>query len=299
MVKKGLGKVVIVGLEVLVVGASLGYAYYSNMKYNSLETELKTEKTEIESSFAPELETENTEIKFELDALIVQYDAKTDELVLARKEVVTYKDSLQAEKNNNFKNKIAENSANYLREKNKELFFKVQELSSKEDKLNEQSFEEKEIIQQQELDAWEFANRNEILSNKVATAAELSIGELKIISMKKLSNGSYKETLRSKKTDSFKVSFEINENLIADKGSKVAYLIVKNPLGEVVTPSGKFLNGEEELYYSEMAIIDYKNKAIEVIAMNDINREETIKGVYTITTILDGKSVGEATAILK
>lgn len=288
--KKKSSKTIIGGL-VVVIGGLLGYSLYSSAKFSSLEIELEKEKKKSKS---------------ELDLLVVEYDAKIVENLIsnsklraAREDVFAYRDSLQVEKNVSSKNKIDKDSTSYLWRKNEELFSKVQDMIYKSDKLNQEILEGKEIIQQQELDAWGFANENELLLNKFAIASKLEISELKIISMKKSSNGSYKDTSRSKKTDSFKVSFEINANLIADSGIKVAYLIIKNPLGEVVTPSGKFLNGDVEFYYSEITTIDFENKEIEVIVMNDIDRKQTIKGMYTIKVALGDRIVGEATTILK
>jgi len=271
---------------------SLGYAFYSSSEFNTLQAELELEKAEIEA---------------DLDELVVRYDAKIAEnttmsakLTAAREDIVIYRDSLQAEKKASYSTiKRYKNRVYSLQKKNEELFVQLEELTAVNELLNEEVIAAKVIIQTQEAAGEELMAENELLAAKVAVAAELNVNQLTAVSMKKKSSGALKETSRAKYTDAFRLSFNIDENILAPEGDKIAYFIIEDAEGNVVASKGKITNGEEEVYYSDTTTIDYQNMDTEVIIITDVNRKENIKGEYTITAILDGDVVGQTTIVLK
>lgn len=285
------GKLTTIILGVLLVVA-IGYAFYSNTVHNEITEGLEAEKTEIQA---------------ELDQLIVQYDAKIEQettlkakLVAAREDIVSYRDSLNAEKKTSYATiKKYKNRVYSLQKKNKELFAQVEELTADNTRLNEEIVEAKATIESQDAANADLAAKNEELSGKVAIASALSVGELEVSAMKKKSSGSLKSTSRAKYTDVFRVAFKIGANSINEGGEKEAYIVIKDAEGVVVASKGKINNGEEEIYYSDTTTIDYQNVATDVIVLTDVNRKENIKGTYTVSAILDGKLVGESTVTLK
>lgn len=291
MEDKKSGKLVTVVLGVLLL-AALGYAFYSNTQHSALQAELEAEKAEIKS---------------ELDDLVVKYDAKIAEnttmnakLSAAREDIVTYRDSLQAEKKASYSTiKRYKNRVYSLQKKNKELFAQVEELTSQNEKLNDEVVAAKGIIEKQEAAGAELLAENQLLAAKVAVASELNVDQLVAVSMKKKSSGALKETSKAKYTDAFRVSFKIGQNQITPGGDKEAYIIITGPEGDVVAPKGKITKGEEEVYYSDTTTIDYQNIDTDVIVITDVVRKENKKGVYTITAILEGNTVGEAKVALK
>lgn len=291
MENKQSSKLITIVLGILLL-AALTYAFYSNSQHSALQAELEIEKAEIKS---------------ELDDLVVKYDAKIAEnttmnakLSAAREDIVTYRDSLQLEKKASYSTiKRYKNRVYSLQKKNKELFTQVEELTSQNEKLNEEVVAAKIIIETQEVVGAELLAENEMLSAKVAVASELAVGQLTAVSMKKKSSGSLKETSRAKYTDAFRVSFKIDQNILTVGGDKVAYIIIADAEGNVVSPKGKITNGEEEVYYSDTTTIDYQNVATDVIVITDVDRKENKKGLYTIAALLDGKVVGETTLLLK
>jgi len=291
MEKKQPNKLTTVLLLVLLL-ASLGYAFYSNSEHNALQAELEAEKSEIKS---------------ELDNLIVMYDAKIAEnttlstkLSAAREDIISYRDSLKAEKKASYSAiKRYKNRVYSLQKKNKELFSQVEELTTQNEKLNEEVLAAKGIIEVQEVAGAELVLENELLSAKVAVASELDVSGLLAESMRKKSSG-LKATTKAKNTDAFKISFTIGENSLASRGNKVCYVIISGPEGKVVMPKDKIAGEDsEEVYYSDTTVIDYKNVETDVILFTDVNREENKKGVYTIKAILDGKTIGESSVTLK
>jgi hypothetical protein len=291
MGNKQSGKLITIVLGVLLVLA-LVYGFYSDSQHNALQAELETERAEI---------------KYELDALVVKYDAKIAEnttmnlkLSAARADIVTYRDSLQAEKKATYSSiKRYKNRVYSLTKKNKELFTQVEELTSQNEKLNEEVVAAKVVIENQEVAGAELLAKNQVLAAKVAVASQLDIDQLRVVSIKKRSSGALKITSRAKYTDAFKVSFKIDKNILTPGGDKEAYFIIKDVEGTVVASKGKMTNGEEEVYYSDTTTIDYQNRDTEVIVLTDVNRKEILRGLYTITAILDGKTVGQTTITLR
>jgi len=291
MENKKSSKLPAIVLGVLFVLSSV-YAFYSNSEHSALQAELEIEKAEI---------------KADLDDLVVKYDAKIAEnttmnvkLTAARKDIVAYRDSLQSEKKASYLTiKRYKNRVYSLTKKNKELFAQVEELTSQNEKLNEEVVAAKVVIEIQEAAGVKLTAENKVLEGKVAVASELDVDELTVMSMKKRSSGSLKKTSRARYTDVFQLSFKIDENVLTAGGDKVAYFIIKDAEGTVIASKGKILDAEEEVYYSDTTTIDYQNLDTEVVVLTDVNRKENIKGLYTITVILDGKTVGETTITLK
>lgn len=291
MENKQPSKLTTIVLGVLLLVAVV-FAFYSNSEHAALQAELETEKAEI---------------KAELDDLVVKYDAKIAEnttmsakLSAAREDIVTYRDSLESEKKASYSTiKRYKNRVYSLQKKNKELFTQVEDLTAQNEKLNEEVVAAKVIIEKQEAEGAELAAKNEELAGKVAVASELTVDGLTVASMKKRSSGSLKATSKAKYTDAFRVSFKIGENVIAAGGDKVAYIVITGPEGEVVAPKGKVEIEEEEVYYSDTTTIDYQNIVTDVIVITDVVRKENKKGVYTVSAILDGKTIGESKIALK
>lgn len=285
------GKLTTIVLVVLLVLA-IGYAFYSNSAHNEL---------------AEGLEAEKTEIKAELNQLIVQYDAKIAEgttlnakLVAAREDIVSYRDSLNSEKTTSFSAlKKYKYRVYSLQKKNKDLFAQVAQLTADNTKLNEEIVVAKATIEAKDSVNAELTSENEVLAEKVAIGGVLSIDNLEAVAMKKSSTGVLSETSKYKKADAFRVSFTIKKNVLTESGDKVAYLIIKDAEGNIVAPKGKVTVGSEELYYSDTTTINYQNIETEVILITDIDSDATEKGVYTVSTILEGKLVGETSVKLK
>lgn len=291
MENKQSNKSITVVLVILLL-AAIGYAFYSDSQHSALQAELEAEKTEIKS---------------ELDQLIVKYDAKIAEnttlntkLSAARQDIILYRDSLKAEKKASYATiKRYKRRVYSLSKKNKELFRQVEELTSQNNKLNEEVVAAKVVIENQEVAGAELKARNRVLSDKVDVAAKLTVDNLTVASMKKRSSGSLKATSKAKYTDAFRVSFKIDQNLLAENGDKTTYIVITDSEGEVVAPKGKLEGTSPEAYYSDMTTISYQNIDTEVIIITDVNRKENKKGLYTISAMLDGEVVGNTELSLR
>ena len=142
---------------------------------------------------------------------------------------------------------------------------------------------------------------NSDLTDKVTVGAILKVNSVNVIAMRKRNNGDLRETSRARNTDVLRVSFTIDENLLAESGSKKIFIQVVNPGGGVVKNSGvSTLNDEvTEVSYTDILDVDYINEKLEVITVIDVERKEINKGVYSANVYLDGRFVGKTTFTLK
>lgn len=291
MENKQSGKLLPILLAVLLVVVG-GFAFYSNQENNKAKEELNAEKAEI---------------KQELDGMIAQYDAKLAEgsslkikLSAARQDIITYRDSLTSEKSSSYGViKRYKNRVYSLQSKNKELFAQVENLTKENSKLNVEIGEAKATIGDLSESNKTLEGENKVLNEKVIIGGALTVSNLNVVAMKKLSTGALTETNRYKKTDALRISFKINENLLSIRGNKEAYFVIKDPNDAIVAPKGKATINGEEIDYSDSTTINFENMATEVIIITDMDKEETSKGVYSITAFLDGKVVGSTTLDLK
>ena len=283
-------KSIVIVLAVL-LAVAIGYSVYSFIDSAATETELLSEKAAVTKK---------------LDALLVQYEKKIAEsdtleaeLVAARANIIAYRDSLASEKKTSYLTIKRYRSKVYKLEKqNKALFAKIDALTASNKVLNEEITVAKDSIVQINVENVALTTKNEILKAKVAIGARLSIVNLKAVAMKKSSSG-LSETTKFKSTRAFRVSYKIKKNALTTPGDKLAYLVVKNPEGAVVTPKGRFDRKGKETFYSSTTNVTYKNKETEVIFITDVEKDDMMKGSYTFEVYLEGAPVGKTAVLLR
>ena len=86
--------------------------------------------------------------------------------------------------------------------------------------------------------------QNMELARKVEIGGAINVENVAVTAMKMRSNGKYTETNKAQKTDAIKVEFRLIENEIAEPGDKEAYIVLKNPAGQVINAKGTFADVE-------------------------------------------------------
>lgn len=287
--KKGNGLVILLGV---LLALAVVYAIFSNKQHNDVETELTTEKTNIQ---------------VQLNKMIADYDAKIAEgtslkgkLTAARQDIITYRDSLLNVKQSsvadirNFKLRIAS-----IESKNKGLFAQLETLKKENAKLTNDIVEAKTVIETKVKENVTLANQNKVLVEKVLVGGALNINNLAVVGMKKQSDGALEETDRYKRVDAFRIQYKIFKNELTVAGNKKAYFVIKDPEGKVLSPKGTTTVAGNSINYSDETDIDYQNEEIEVIVVTDVDSKKLTKGEYTIETYLAGRKVGATKVELK
>ncbi len=118
-------------------------------------------------------------------------------------------------------------------------------------------------------------------------------------------NGKEKETTKAKRVDEFRIKFDIDENRIAESGTKQIYLRIISPDGNIMTNSA---NGSGMLTTSKGGQLSYSIESDIALTQNQPVKDITVdwnqsgdynKGTYTIEIYNEGYLVGSGTVTLK
>jgi hypothetical protein len=297
---------VVYGVLVVLLLLSFGYIYYSNNKSTKIIHEKEIQYLQIDSS---------------KDVLQLQYDESILKL--------NYLTSQNSGLDSTLKTKIKE--LNILKYRIKKIIHKqnltnsefrkahrliqvlnemIEDLSKENDKLkleNHKLSDEKEvlIVKNNELEKVLLKTEEEkkIAENKVDIGSTLSVSDMKVIGINVKHNKKEKITDKFQKIDKLNLSFNINENKISNSGTKEIYIIVINPLDNLIldkSSSGSFVSREEgEKEYTIKTAIDYRQGAIQKFSF-DINLDEKyVDGVYKVKIYENGFKIGESNISLK
>lgn len=283
--KSNNSKVFIFILALLLVGV-LAYTLYNNNKHNKLTTEIANEKLEIEQN---------------LDSMIAKYEnailkktSLSNELAFERDRIIALRDSIKGLKSINYsiikkyRKRIAE------LEKTNQKLFSINDSLIVENKsliVNLDSVTTKYKKQIAISDTLQL--ENEELSKKVAIGSKLEVSQIKAIAMKERNNGKLVSTSKSSRTDAFRISFTINKNKIATPENKQVHIQIANSAGKTIASKGKVtLRNELDVAYSDKTQIEYKNQAIDIVSLIEVNRGDVLKGEYFVRVFVDGNFSG-------
>lgn len=289
--KKSNTKIVIIILAVLLL-AVVAYTFYNNTEHKKLTDAIEEEKLEIEGN---------------LDSMIVKYEeaigqntSMTNELSLERDRIVALRDSIKGLKATNYslirryRKQIAK-----LEETNRRLFFMTDSLTGVNQLLTSNLDSANVQISNQLAKNDTLTLQNLNLSEKVAIGSVLKVNKAKILAMRERNNGKLVETSRARNTDAFRINFTIAKNEISEQGERQVYIQILNSKGNTVASKGEITFNEVQVNYSDQTIVNYLNKAVDVISLVEVNRDSIQKGLYTVNIYIDNKLAGATKITLK
>lgn len=285
--KSSNNKMLIIALTVLLF-ALIGYTFYNNNDHKEAVKFLQDEKEQIIGNL--------TAMEEKYDVAIAQNTSLSDSLSIEKDKIIAFKDSVRGLKkiNSSTLRRYRGQLAN-LQATNDRLLDEVDSLRLSNNLLTE----EKDSINTQ-LDIQTHFNdtlvaQNMDLARKVEIGGAINVENVKITAMKMRSNGKYTETNKAQKTDAIKVAFRLLENEIATPGDKEAYIVLKNPKGQVINAKGTFMMKDgTESKYTIQDIVNYENADLDVIMLVERKGEKYEKGTYPIEVYVEGKLVGSA-----
>ena len=163
-----------------------------------------------------------------------------------------------------------------LDEKDK-IVIEVSKLKDKIDELDKTVIKEKIVSQKKD--------------QLINYASKLTLSNFLLKSFKVRNSGKEIETDRASRIDRIKVSFDINENILAESGEKQIYMVIKKPTGETVTfsnkPSGVFNYRKKKILYSDKIVFNYtkgQEQSLEFVWDNEeFKRGDYVMEVYEQT----------------
>lgn len=285
--KSSNNKMLIIALTVLLF-ALIGYTFYNNNDHKEAVKFLQDEKEQIIGNL--------TAMEEKYDIAIAQNTSLSDSLSSEKDKIIAFKDSVKGLKKINsntlrrYRGQLANLQSNYNR-----LLEEVDSLRLSNNLLTE----EKDSINTQLEIQTHFNDtlvaQNMDLARKVEIGGAINVENVNVTAMKMRSNGKYTATNKAQKTDAIRVEFRLLSNEIATPGDKEAFIVLKNPKGQVINAKGTFtLKDGTEAKYTDQTIINYENADLDVTMLVERKGEKYEKGTYPIEVFVEGKLVGGA-----
>lgn len=300
---------IIISLSALVVGLS-AYLFYDSINGDMSEAEIKTEFMNLKSDYEllqvdlennmKDLAISNNTIlmqKSQIETILKKNAISEEELLVAKQLMSEISQNVLKEYNKRIEHLQKDKAALNLQtekdaEKQKTLLAQIKTLENDKKNLNQQ-------IEREKLNSLK-------KDNLIKYASKLSISNFILKGVKVRRNGKEVQTDKASRIDKLDVSFDINENLLAETGEKELYLVVHLPDKTLATFSNKasgtfLLNGEQKVY-SEKLMINYINGTNVTVTTqwenDDFQRGNYVLEVYEKTP--SGiKNIGKATKALE
>ena len=292
-------KITIIILALLL--GTLGFFSYQNyMKNEQSEERLLEEKLQIQSDLDSKI--------IELDNAIAENTSLNTVLSEARDNIISFRDSVKNLKTLNY-NVIRryKNKLETLTNLNRKLIKTTDSLKIVNYKISiERDSAEATIgrqvttIENQNRKNDSLSSKNTDLNQRINIGSALQVSNVSAIAMKEKRGGKLKETSRARRTDAFRVSFIIRENLLAKNGLKKAHIVIKDSKGSVLSSVDSFIDENGlDTKYTDVTDVEYNNQDIEVITVTTLSEEKLEKGNYYISVYLDKKQLGTSKIYLK
>ncbi|WNW01312.1 hypothetical protein RRF68_09935 [Tenacibaculum sp. HL-MS23] len=299
MTPKKRRSILIVALLALTLFLTI-YSLQKSNQYNNLQEVFEQEKADLEK---------------ELDEMIKDY---TD--VIVRKKRLSTRLRVEIVKMNNLRDSIKNlqidkyslirkyrKKISSLERENRNLFVKVDSLSTANQVLSQENIITNEILLQKESINTSLTEKNieleekqKTLETKIAIGGVIKTSTLKVETLKERSSGKLTSTSRSNRTDAFKVNFDLLKNVVAYAGEKSVYIQIIDKNKNVIAPKGiTNLKDGGKIQYSDSIEINYNNDRLSLVSLILVNRDDINKGEYTVSAFVDGVYSGATTVNLK
>ncbi len=282
----------IVILEAIVIG----WLVWDKFQQEEIIKETSTELVQVKS--------EKALIEEELVAMQVQYDGlKTDNKELNQKLEIEKEKISEAlrqlrgvKKTNYAKIKQLKDETETLKSIMKDFVKQIDKLNIENKKLHSENIEIKQnydsVIAKTDL----LNIVKDSLSNQIKIAKVLKAENISILILNKRD----KKTSKAKKLKKVKICFTIDDNVLAKKGTRYAYIRIAAPDGIILMSdeSGMFKYKNKEIAYSSKRELTYEGNKTNVCVFWTANAEQS-EGKYDVDIFMDGNPIGEKQFILK
>ena len=135
---------------------------------------------------------------------------------------------------------------------------------------------------------------NKELTDKVNKGSVLEIGSIFIETLRYRNSGKEVVTTKASKVITIRTTFNIQQNIIAEKGAKNVYFRFLDPNQKILLNTNRkqvFKTDTEELKYSLLKQVQYENKMLP-ISIDFKRRNPLIVGDYSLEIYIDGLLLG-------
>ena len=297
----------IYGVLIAALLGTWGYIIYDKSKTKEVIQQKDVQYTALDSS-KNQIQKEYEDALLRLDAM-TGTNSKLDSLVKTRdKELGDMKSRIQTlvRKQNASAADLAE-----ARELVKQLNGKIDDYMKEIERLtgeNKQLTADKEQLttQKAELETTLTTTQTEkkAAEEKVDIGSTLHASSFKITAINEKSGGKEKTTTTAKKADKFRISFDLDENMITPTGPKDLYILVTDPSGKLVSEqglnSGTFTTRKDgEKQFTNKVSVDYVQGERKTVSFDLKQTDKYQPGAYKVEVYNNGFKIGENTVTLK
>lgn len=163
----------------------------------------------------------------------------------------------------------------------------IDSLNTKNQILIAENKEVKENLQKAISEKEEVAKEKSALTEKLTQGGALRCRDFAFQGLTKRDS----ETRYTGRIAKMRICFVVNENTVAPKGKRVAYLVIKDPKGQVMSngSSEAISFRSEKLATSAKRDFDYQGEAVEMCIFYDTKGADLDSGDYTALIYIDGK----------
>ncbi len=265
------------------------YSFKLNSDYQKLEDAFSEQKIELQA--------ELDEIIEDYKNVNVKNKDLSQRLVKEINKIILLRDSIKNLEKSNY-NLIVKYSRKIvkLERENRRLFIQV-------DSLNKQNYEllQENIVVKQQLNENTASNKNLMRKNislqkrqaqlkaKVDFAGIIKVSNIIAEAMKERSSGKLTSTSRSRRTDAFRIKFDLLANPVTTAGKKEILIQILDEEKKVVASKGnKKVKDGSNVFFSDNMFANYDNNRLGVVSLILVNRDDIKKGTYTINAYVDG-----------
>ncbi len=297
----------IYGVLIAALLGTWGYIIYDKSKTKEVIQQKDVQYTMLDSS-KNQVQKEYEDALLRLDAM-TGANSKLDSLVKTRdKELEQTKSRIKTlvNKQNATAADLAE-AKSLIKELNGKIDGYVAEIERLQGE-NQQLTTEKNTLTTQKAELEQ--NLSTTTSAKQAAEEKVDIGStlhasnFKITAINEKSGGKEKTTSTAKRADKFRISFQLDENLIAPSGVKDLYILVTDPAGKLVSEqglnSGTFTTRKDgEKQFTNKVSVDYEQGAVKAVSFDLKQTDKYQPGNYKVEVYHNGFKIGENTVTLK
>jgi len=189
-----------------------------------------------------------------------------------------------------------------LRGQIEQLTAEIEQLSKENQFLKDENYAIQIQVEAEKEKVAEMVAVNTDLTKQVAVGSRIFLKSLDVKPLRDVFFGDYKTTDKISKLDKIYVSYQLANNDLADKGSKIIYFQVVKPTKSVLTNSNagsglaSFNGGEKQ--YTVKKSINFQNKN-ESGSFSIPKTEGMTAGQYTVNVFSDEHKMGSAEFTLK
>jgi hypothetical protein len=241
--------------------------------------ELKTGNAKKDSTITAK-DREIAEKRAKIKQLLSNTNASSGDLAEARRLIVSLRSDIEG-----YKEQVA-----LLTEQKTQLITEKAEVTKQRDRIRRDYDSSTLVIKQKE--------------SVIDVGTTLHASNFNIVGINEKRNGREKTTSTAKKVDKLRISFDLDENMIAKSGTKEVYVCITAPDGTPVAVealgSGKFSDRTgTEIPYTQKIEVNYTQNKRQSVSVDWKQNSDFLKGSYKIEVYNNGFKVGESYKELK